>query len=156
MIWSQVGWFMPIISALRRLRIEIFRPAWVTLSQKTKKQKTRAGRVTQVVEHLPSTCEAQSSNPSTTKKQNSPRRYNCYKLICTKQYSSETHEAKTERRNRQLYSKEASISYTYRNTRQKISKEIGDLKIGDMQRTCQPIAEEILLSREYSAERTIC
>jgi hypothetical protein len=38
------------------------------LQSKLKKEKERAGRVAQVVEHLPSKCEALSSNSSIVKK----------------------------------------------------------------------------------------
>jgi hypothetical protein len=56
-----------VILATRRITIQVF------LRQKKKvstylKNKAKKGWVTQVVEHLPSKCEALSSNPSATKK----------------------------------------------------------------------------------------
>jgi hypothetical protein len=42
--------------------------AYETRTRKKKNTKKRAGRVTQVVEHLPSKSEALSSSPSTAKK----------------------------------------------------------------------------------------
>jgi hypothetical protein len=56
-----------------RLEDRSSKPAWANSSQEptsknTQHKKTKAGGVPQVVEHLPSKCEARSSNPSIGKK----------------------------------------------------------------------------------------
>jgi hypothetical protein len=58
------------------MRIQSSRPAWATKQDSDSKKPNRAGRVAQVVDRLPSKCEALSSNPSTTQKKK-----NCFQNI---------------------------------------------------------------------------
>jgi hypothetical protein len=64
-----IHWVLwPIITALERLREKDPSQLGHKMRSYHKNNQKRAGKVTQVVEHLPSKCEALSSTPSTSKK----------------------------------------------------------------------------------------